>query len=366
MWNQMKDKISTQLKTAENYSGKVMNQIRGVEETKDEVFNATRLKFEKHAACLKLMYEAFKANSSALAGLGKAIHHMGKQVCIFSGEEKRVPLTAEITLTCESLSNSVLTYLEKIEQVTANLKQMILQVDQVHKRILERDNALVEFDKQKYELSNESKKPNNPHIAVVEKRYEAARVLFEQRNTDTIREIETMYNSRNLIVELRLFFDGSAQFYQNASRIYADIAQKFANVTMNSSNLPTVSMQPNRIPPTTTSTTTNQSPVNFIPTANSTFQPVAPVQRPPVQATTNIPMNSNYSAVPPPVIATSTTTTTVKRARALYPFTAEQNTELSFRPGEVMTIIDDSDSSWWICELNNRRGEVPVTYVERI
>jgi len=52
-----------------------------------------------------------------------------------------------------------------------------------------------------------------------------------------------------------------------------------------------------------------------------------------------------------------------ERCRALYDFTAEDNTELPLRKGDVITIIKKGQD-WWEGECNGRRGLFPGNYVE--
>lgn len=53
----------------------------------------------------------------------------------------------------------------------------------------------------------------------------------------------------------------------------------------------------------------------------------------------------------------------VERCRALYDFTAEDNTELPLRKGDVINIIKKGQD-WWEGECNGRRGLFPGNYVE--
>jgi len=53
------------------------------------------------------------------------------------------------------------------------------------------------------------------------------------------------------------------------------------------------------------------------------------------------------------------------RARALYPFQGQDNTELSFNFGDVL-VIRRQDGEWWEGELNGRVGLLPANYVQLI
>ncbi|CAN0150261.1 unnamed protein product [Ascophyllum nodosum] len=57
---------------------------------------------------------------------------------------------------------------------------------------------------------------------------------------------------------------------------------------------------------------------------------------------------------------------TQTRARALFSYTAADNTELSFAEGEVLTVITQDESGWWTGEKGARKGLFPSNYVELI
>jgi len=49
--------------------------------------------------------------------------------------------------------------------------------------------------------------------------------------------------------------------------------------------------------------------------------------------------------------------------QALYDFQPQEQGELEFRRGDVLTVTDRSDQHWWTGELGSRRGLFPATYV---
>jgi len=51
-------------------------------------------------------------------------------------------------------------------------------------------------------------------------------------------------------------------------------------------------------------------------------------------------------------------------AKALYDFDAESSMELSFKEGDMLTVIDQASGDWWDAELRGRRGKVPSNYLQ--
>uniref|UniRef100_A0AAV2JY05 Osteoclast-stimulating factor 1 n=1 Tax=Knipowitschia caucasica TaxID=637954 RepID=A0AAV2JY05_KNICA len=53
----------------------------------------------------------------------------------------------------------------------------------------------------------------------------------------------------------------------------------------------------------------------------------------------------------------------VGQCTAVYDFSPKQDDELSFREGDVLSILSKDDSGWWFGELRGHRGHFPATYV---
>lgn len=51
------------------------------------------------------------------------------------------------------------------------------------------------------------------------------------------------------------------------------------------------------------------------------------------------------------------------RVQAMYDFPAQEQGELAFRRGEIITVTDQTDKNWWEGEIGSRRGYFPATYV---
>ncbi|CBN78823.1 conserved unknown protein [Ectocarpus siliculosus] len=55
-----------------------------------------------------------------------------------------------------------------------------------------------------------------------------------------------------------------------------------------------------------------------------------------------------------------------QQARALFSYTAADNTELSLTEGEVLTVVSQDQSGWWTGEKGGRKGLFPSNYVNLI
>ncbi|KAJ3402186.1 F-BAR and double SH3 domains protein 1 [Chytriomyces hyalinus] len=75
---------------------------------------------------------------------------------------------------------------------------------------------------------------------------------------------------------------------------------------------------------------------------------------------------SNYvGAAAAAVTSTAVPSEALFYAEAVFDYAAGDESELSFRVGDVVRVVDDSDGDWWMAVLNNERGLVPASYVAR-
>lgn len=52
-----------------------------------------------------------------------------------------------------------------------------------------------------------------------------------------------------------------------------------------------------------------------------------------------------------------------RQARGIYQFAATNHDELSFNPGDILTLVE-TNGDWWTAELHGRRGLVPANYIQ--
>jgi len=54
------------------------------------------------------------------------------------------------------------------------------------------------------------------------------------------------------------------------------------------------------------------------------------------------------------------------KAKGLFDYEAANDTELSFKAGDILTVTEQDESGWWYAELNGKQGFVPNNYVSEI
>ena len=56
----------------------------------------------------------------------------------------------------------------------------------------------------------------------------------------------------------------------------------------------------------------------------------------------------------------------IGRVRALYDYDAQGEEELTFKEGDIITVLVKEDENWWLGTLHGRKGMFPCTYVEEL
>ncbi|TSK62649.1 Growth factor receptor-bound protein 2-B [Bagarius yarrelli] len=51
------------------------------------------------------------------------------------------------------------------------------------------------------------------------------------------------------------------------------------------------------------------------------------------------------------------------KVKALYDFTAEEQDELNFSAGDVIEVLDQSESFWWVGRVRGKKGLFPANYI---
>ena len=68
---------------------------------------------------------------------------------------------------------------------------------------------------------------------------------------------------------------------------------------------------------------------------------------------------------PPPIPGRPAPTTSEKKyCKATWDYNANEPGELNFKIGDIITIVTEDPSGWWVGELNGQKGQFPLNFTE--
>ncbi|KAI9497104.1 hypothetical protein BDB00DRAFT_757267, partial [Zychaea mexicana] len=123
-----------------------------------------------------------------------------------------------------------------------------------------------------------------------------------------------------------------------------------------------------RAPPINRQVNSPPAPRTYGP--SSTQKPYSPPQGPPSYSSPPPPQQQHYSSPPPPPAAPRRPPPAPKVsepvARALYAYKGDQPGDLSFEEGQIITIVEKTDSQddWWTGRIGKEQGLFPANYVQ--
>lgn len=95
---------------------------------------------------------------------------------------------------------------------------------------------------------------------------------------------------------------------------------------------------------------------------------VTPIIEDPTLQTTSVPTPPPEALRPVPVNTTEPDQTNAKIFVALYDYDARTDEDLSFRKGEHLEILNDTQGDWWLARSKRSRAEgyIPSNYVAKL
>lgn len=78
------------------------------------------------------------------------------------------------------------------------------------------------------------------------------------------------------------------------------------------------------------------------------------------------PAQTSEQPAAPQAVPSGTTAATVSRVRALYDFQPTEPSELQFRKGDVIAVLESVYKDWWKGSLRGQTGIFPLNYVEKL
>merc|ERR1712137_617765 len=257
------------------------------------------------------------------------------------------------------------------------LCRYLAQYKIIEERVQERNTRLVDMDRYNSDLktllSKPDVEPNRLQIAKEKAEYKSRD--YNALNEELIRDIPVLLKDRSRFFDglFANLVQGQAQYLVEAARAMNIIGPSREHVDRTrAASWPFSITEPSRSafagstvlpdgPTFTSSHAPVQAPHKVVPQQQSQQQMPSgislskPQQSAPVAAAAPV---AARAAAPPAQSA-------AQFAKALYPFQGQDNTEISFQPGDKVQIIAQS-GDWWVGEINGARGYFPSNYVQML
>jgi len=243
-----------------------------------------------------------------------------------------------------------------------------------------------------------------PKLPMAEEKYKIALQRYEEMREELMVDLPALNNDRNTILGFLL-----ASSLKSQAEYYTDLAEKFSviNSVVSSVDETAVIRHPKVItaPENSAAATNLRAHTVFNKGDKAGTQPMQPIKSPPPQHSGAPPpqnptpqpliqpqytLQKQPTATPQPTqpdhsvyIAETASITTVFptapvvvtpvapafkpiKVIGLYDFTATEDNELSFKKGDIISIIAQQHGDWWEGEINGTAGLLPSNYVKEI
>eukprot|EP01092_Planopodium_desertum_P011932 TRINITY_DN55296_c0_g1_i5.p1 TRINITY_DN55296_c0_g1~~TRINITY_DN55296_c0_g1_i5.p1 ORF type:complete len:376 (+),score=63.87 TRINITY_DN55296_c0_g1_i5:2-1129(+) len=251
--------------------------------------------------------------------------------------------------------------------------EYLSQYGSIKSRIDERNRRLVDMDRYRHDYQKASEKGDAGKAQMNKKKYVGMKKAYVAINTELLKDIPALIKDRQVFLAplFATLLHSEINYYSAAANILNGIAPMIRHVDRGASHThpkvitpdesSTYKMEINLTGPVDDSSSDEEDASGE---AHHEAKAPAAAAKP---AATPKPAGATPKpggAVPPPRPAAKAAT---KRARALYPFTGQDSTELSFAYGDEIVLLKSNPAEeWWEGELNGRRGLLPSNYVELI
>jgi amphiphysin len=269
------------------------------------------------------------------------------------------------------------------------ISKYLAQFKEIKQRIEVRHTRRVDMDRYAHEVKNLNEKGNHFKLPLAEEKYNNARTSYNALNEELLKDMPALFDDRIAFFDpiFATYLTSVAELYRQAAKITAEAIGLVAQVDREA-----VHSHPRVITPTEKSAAikrpmphsttispddrrkslgTSLSSSSFKNADESSVSDPSTVEEVGsnrTSAAANRRKSSfvlNASAPPSDSQRKQALPNTPKRqqARANYDFTAQEDNELSFHTGDVLT-VRNKNGEWWECELNGKTGLIPGNYVE--
>jgi len=257
------------------------------------------------------------------------------------------------------------------------------QFKEIDDRIKERHKRVTEMDKLKNDSKHQREK-NDSRVSATESRLGAVTQSYDELNKELCEDMTKLHEDRAdfLLPLIANLVNTHIQFWQQMANTISFMQSRVSGV-----NLAEAATHPPVITPRERSSVSKfyaqSSSFDSSSTSNSTPQynqpppqqynqpPPQQYNQPPPQqynqgGYNQHPLTNSQNSGPPPInrqVPPPPQQQPGTRVRGLWDFNGQDPSELSFRKGDIINILE-KNGEWWKGEINGRIGVLPANYVQ--
>jgi amphiphysin len=371
-------------------------KVKGGHVTKDENFKKEKKRFQETEKTYEKMVKDVKEfNATSI----KQLDYMREiYKDLMAGMKDGGPahdLAAEmVNVINQMLDTKTKTLDEKTSKDFLDpLNRWVQQYKDIHERIKERKKRKTELDKLINDVKHYKEK-GDARLSSSESKLEAVKLSYEELNKELIADMARLYEERMYVMEplLANLIVSQVSFYNAMAASIAQIQARLMSVNLRSAfdhPLVITPRERSSISKFYAQTGSNYESSSTVlpPPQYNTPAPYGGAQQPqygqpapynnggyPPQGQPQYGQPAPYGGAPRQVPAPGTgpaqprppprpMSVNAIRARAMWDFAAQDPSELSFRKGDVLNILE-RNGEWWKGELNGQVGVLPANYVQ--
>ncbi|KAK4470087.1 hypothetical protein MN116_005673, partial [Schistosoma mekongi] len=204
-----------------------------------------------------------------------------------------------------------------------------------HRKKLEGRRLDFDCKKRKQDRSASNSRLPEDELKIAEEKFQESKLLAEQAM------INFLNSETDQVQSLTEFITAQADYHRQATDIMEQLRKFLIDKKDETISKPRKFYEPKRVTGTLNhDTTSDKSPLNSVLNTPAKNGP------------------SPHTTKDAPILGPS--------CRALFDFEAENDSELPFSEGDIISLILRVDENWYKGELNGREGYFPVNYVEVI
>jgi len=219
--------IKTIGKDLDHTKTKLFQKYGSTEKTVDPDFEEQRKNLEDTSKSLAAIYKDIGKQDEAIKNLSAPLLPISESISSFYEDQAN---GEKFRNSVMSLDMAVREYLEKQKELYFNIEEAIGKLNAAKKKVKQRDNILLDYDKRKTEViklnANPAKDPAK--LATAEKKFDEFKELYTKTNEELLEELTILHNTKysSFLNDYKLLVNSQLDLFASASEAFKGLVSQ--------------------------------------------------------------------------------------------------------------------------------------------